>query len=510
MSIYLVELTAIIDSLGTSKVFRFSTGGFVTKPSDIPANAVYEDRLKQPALVRRDMYSNGTTGGASRVGFGELVLVNLDGGLDDFRNYGFDGQPLVLKVGEEKAPFTSFMKVLTGTMEQVELDQKELRVRVRDRQAELAEPIQTIRYLGTGDLEGTGLDVQGRVKPLIYGQVFNIVPVAVNPMKQIYQVADNPIHDIQFVYDAGVSLVREMPDYLTETDLLDDLLKPAPGKFRVFEGYFRLNTRPTGVLTVDAVEGALVADRSVAQILKRMAMQVGIPALDIDSADVTALDASNASPVGIYIEQETTAIQAMDEVAQSIGAYFGFDAVGKFRLGRLTAPMGMPVVTVDENTIIGNELERTIARDDGRGIPSYRVNLEYAKNYTPQGPDQLAAAVEDVRAAELALQYRTVTEEDTDVLLKHRLSPELKRTTLLINQMDAMAEASRLLMLYSTLREVYEVTVRLEDEFIAALDIGEIVAIKYRRFGLNMGKNFVVIGLEVDYQLNRASLTLWG
>ena len=340
--------------------------------------------------------------------------------------------------------------------------------------------------------------------------MFNIIPVAVNPLKQIYQVADNPIEDIQFVYDSGIALTRETPDYANETDLLDDLLKPAAGHYRVFEGYFRLNTRPVGVLTADAVEGALAADRSVAQILERMALQVGIPALDINNADVIALDAANDSPVGIYIDQDFTAIQAMDEVAQSIGAYFGFDQLGIFRMGRLEAPTNMPVVTIDENTIIGNELERTVSRDEGRGIPSYRVNLQYAKNYTVQGLDQLAAALADERAAELALDYRGVTSEDLDVLLKHRLSPELNRVTLLINELDAQAEADRLLALYSTLREVYEVTVRLEDDIISLLDIGEEVQIKYRRFGLNMGKTFIVIGLEVDYQLNRASLTLWG
>lgn len=510
MRIYLVELTAIVDSLGTAQVFRFSTGGYITEPTDTPPNAVYQDRLKQPALVRRDMYSNATTGGASRVGIGEMILVNLDGGLDEMRNYGFDGQPLVVKVGESRAPFSSFTPVLTGTMEQVELDQRELRIRVRDRQVELAEPIQPIRYLGTGGLEGTDLDVKGRVKPLIYGQVFNIIPVSVNPLKQIYQVAANPINDIQFVYDAGIALVRETPDYASEAQLQDDLLKPAAGKFRVYQGYFRLSARPTGVLTVDAVEGSNAAARSTAQVIKRLALQAGIPALDIDNTDITQLDLANPAPVGIYIDQDFTGLQAMDEVAQSIGAYFGFDQLGKFRVGRLSAPLGNPVATIDENSIIGNELERVVSRDDGRGIPTYRVNLEYAKNYTVQGLDQLAAAVADERAAELSLPFRTITVEDTNILLKHRLAPELARQTLLINELDAQAEATRLLTLYKVLREVYEVTVRLEDSIISLLDIGEEVAIRYRRFGLNMGKTFIVIGLEVDYQLNRASLTLWG
>lgn len=510
MRIYLVELTAVVDAIGTTEVLRFSTGGFVTEPGDTPANTIYQDRLKQPALVRRDMYSNATTSGSSRVGFGELVLVNLDGGLDYLKDYGFDGQPLVVKVGDNTEAFSSFTNVLTGTMEQVELTQGELRIRIRDRQAELAEPIQDNRYLGTGDLEGNSLDVRGRPKPLIYGEVFNITPVPVFPLEQIYQVADNAIEDITAVYDSGVLLTRVTPDYTDAAHLLDDAHTPSAGSFRVFEGYFRLNSRPAGLLTADAVEGATVADRSVAQVLKRMALKVGIDAGDIDAGDVTDLDTSNDAPVGIYIDQEVTALQVMDEVAESIGAYFGFDQLGKFRMGRLNAPVNLPIVTVDENTIIGDELERVVSRDAGRGIPTYRVTLEYARNYTVQGLDQLAASVTDDRAAELSLLYRTVVAEDTDILLKHKLAPELARRTLLTEIADAEAEAARLLTLYSTLRDVYEVTVRLDETVISALDIGVEVEIVYRRFGLSSGKSFIVIGLEVDYQLNRALLILWG
>lgn len=510
MRTYLVEITAVTDFLGTTTVLRFADKGFTTDPTDTPPNTTFIERLKQPAVVRRDMYANGTTGGASRVGFGELVLSNADGGLDYLKDYGFDGQPLRVLVGDPEFGFGSFDVVLTATMEQVELDQRELRIRVRDRQAELAEPIQTVRYLGTGDLEGTGLDVQGRVKPLVYGQVFNVLPVTVTPLKHIYQVADNPIEDIQFVYDQGVALTRTLPDYTDEAHLLDDGHKPAAGHFRVYQGYFRLHARPTGVLTADVVEGATVADRSVAQILKRMALQVGVLAGDIDNTDVTDLDAANDSPVGIYIDQDFTAIQAMDEVAQSIGAYFGFDQLGVFRMGRLESPPLTSIFTIDENLIIGNELERVTTRDEGRGVPSYRVNLDFAKNYTVQGTDQLAASVDDDRAAELALAYRKVVAEDLTILNKHKLSPEINRVTLLLEQTDAQAEALRLLNLYKVSREVYDVTVRLEDEFISLLDIGEAVTILYRRFGLDLGKNFIIIGLEVDYQLNRANLILWG
>jgi hypothetical protein len=138
------------------------------------------------------------------------------------------------------------------------------------------------------------------------------------------------------------------------------------------------------------------------------------------------------------------------------------------------------------------------------------VNLSYRRNWTVQDRGQLAGAVLDARASEVAQAERSVTAESAGVLLKHPLSPEVVRTTLLIDKTAATTEANRLLGLYSVQREIYEATVYLGDALIAVLDISEEITLQYPRFGLDAGKDFVVLGLEVDYQLNRARIILWG
>jgi len=240
-----VDITAVVDNIGTKQILRYSSGAYVTSPMSVPPNVYYEERLKHPSLVRLDMFSSGRTYGSSQIGVGELVLSNSDGALDYLQDFGFDGQELVLRVGRQDTDISTFDIVLTATMEQVEITQRELVIRVRDKQNILNEPLQQNLYLGTGGVEGSDLTIKGQVKPLVYGKVFNIVPVTVNSLNFIYQVSDSNIHDIAFVYDAGLALTKGA-NYASLSDLLT--ISPAAGQYRQFQGYFRLGVRPAGVV----------------------------------------------------------------------------------------------------------------------------------------------------------------------------------------------------------------------------------------------------------------------
>lgn len=504
-TIYLVDITAVVDNVGTKQIFRFSSASYVTSPTSTPPNTYYEERLKQPALVRMDMFSSGRTYGASQVGVGELVLSNADGGLDFLQDYGFDGQPLVLRVGSPDQDISAFQVVLTTTMEQVEITQRELRVRVRDKQSVLNDPIQQNLYLGTGGLEGSDLSVKGQPKPLIFGKVFNILPISVDSNLFIYQISDSNIHDVSFVYDRGVALTKET-NYASITELTT--VAPDAGQYRQFQGYFRLGARPTGILTCDVVETNLTTNHSVAEILKRIALRMGIPSGDIDNTSISNLNSLNNSEVGIYIPNAAFALEVMDEIAESIGAFYGFDSNGKFKVGRLDSPSGLADITLISDSIL--EIDKVASRDSDKGIPSYRIDLKYAKNYTLQDRSNLAPAVADARVDELSVEYRTVVAEDLGVLNKHNLSPEIVKNTLLVSAVAAQNEANRLLNIYKVRRDVFTLRVRLDSEIISLLAIGKIIDLFYYRYGLNSGKKLLIIGLEVDYQANKAELTLWG
>jgi hypothetical protein len=506
--IYIVEITAAIDAAGTTTTLRYASKPYTTKPSDTPANTFYDDRITNPASISRSLYSNGTTSGASRVNYGAVELSNVDGGLDSILKYSFDGRSLVIKIGNEGDAYSAFTTILNGTMEQVEFTFSKVTILARDKLAIVDMPLQTTLYAGNNALpdgvEGVA-DIAKSPKPLLYGQVFNIAPIMVNSSKLTYQINDGAIQSVSNVYDKGIALTAGA-DYANVTAL--HAASPASGTFVtcLALGYIRLGAVPTGLLTCDATQGAASSNRTVAQVLKAMALKAGIASGDINASDVTALDTANNSVIGIWVDGTDSAMVAMDKVAQSIGAYFGFDALGVLRMGLFTAPTGSATLEIDINNILSIEHSRT--NDTDKGIPAWRINLTYQKNYSVQDFD-LAGAVTAARRSVLSLPALTKSAEDTVIKTQYTLAPTIEKESLLVDATAAQTEATRLLNLYKTSRDLYTVTIAL-DLTTTLPDLNNIVNITMNRFGLNSGKLFKIIGIESDYSKNRATLTLWG
>lgn len=506
--IYLIEMDCAVDAAGTVQTLRFASQGYVTQPTDNPPNAYYEPRLRQTGTLGRTMYSDATTMGRSKVGIGELELVNTDGALDTLGNYGYDWREFRLLTVAPGQPYASAVLALRGVMEQPELSYKTLTVILHDRLAELDDVLCKHRYGGTNVLpngeDGTA-DIAGKAVPRLYGTVFNIAPVLVNTSKLIYQVHDGAIASIPNVYDAGLALARGA-DYSSVADM--EANAPTAGQYRVYlaGGYFRLGSSASGQLTCDAQAGT-PAQRTCAQILKQIALDMGVASADINAASVAALDALNSAECGIWIADDTHAITAMDNVAQSIGASFGFDRLGTFTVSRLDVPAGAPMMTLDASSII--DIDRERSNDANKGIPSYRMVLTYSKNYTIQ-TSGIAGSVTDARRAVIGAASQQVIAEDASVKLKHLSSPAMTRDTCLAWQADAAAEAARLLAIYKVRRDTYQAKIRLDATALTALDLGVCIAVQFPRFGMQGARLLRVLGIESDYASNTATLTLWG
>lgn len=509
--IYLAEITAITDAIGTSTTLRFGTAYYTTAPTDAPANAFYDARLQDPGNIKIDMYSDRSTSGSSKIGYGDIVLINNDGGLDYISGYGFDGQDLIIRMAESSSAAypAGFTKVFQGTVISAEFDLEKVVLRVKDKQSYFDLAVNVNRYAGNNvlpdGLEGTATDIKGRMKPKIFGTVYNIAPVFVNTSKLTFQVSDGAVNDIAAVYDRGVSITKGA-DYATSALL--QAAAPGAGTYITCfaEGYFRLGTSPTGQITADVVQGAAASNRTCAKILEQIALAVGLSAGEISAADIAALDAKNSAVIGIYIDSDDPALSFADQIANSIGAWYGFDQDGVLRMGRIEAPAS-PAVTLTGIDLIS--IERLTSRDHGSGVPNYRAVINYHKNYTVQNSD-LAGSVTAARRAELSQQFFAEKSEDLTVLTKHNLSDELLKDTLITSQSDAATESARVLALYKTEREVYNVSVWLNDDIIQYLNLGAVVSLVYNRFGLDSGKNFMIIGLDTDFLNNTLSVTLWG
>ena len=509
--IYVAEVTYYDLQDDTEKTVLFGTRALSTKPTDTPADTEVKDRVIQPALVRRDVFDTGTTGGASRVGYGELELRNDDGELDWLNTVALDGRRLVVRVASSiGATYPSgYQTLLVATMEEVEITQQAVRIRIRDRQVFTSRLVQTNRYGGTNVLpsgvDGIVSDLKGKPKPILYGAAYNVEPPCVNTSRLIYQVNDGAVRDVMAVYDSGALLARG-EDYADQTAM--ETTGPAPGSYRVWKagGMFRLGTAPAGQVTCDAVEGAWPADRTAAQVFKRVLVErAGRDPSELSSADVAALDAVQRATVGIYVDADTTVTQVLDLVAQSVGAWWAADVGGLIRLQRLDAPTGEPVLRLTGETI------RSLTRqplNDG-GLPVYRVTVRCVPNYTVQ-TSGLVGQVGAARRARLAQPFQDGTATDLTTLDTYLLSPEKIVETALSCRSAGEAEAARLLALYGVKRDRFEVVAQATASTLAEVDLGAVIEITYRRFGLESGKLFRVLGYQLDPVAGTVSLTVWG
>jgi len=522
--IYTAEITVYDPALpGSRTLFFASDEGFTSRTSDSPSDTVFEPRIMQPALLRRDAFDKGTTGGRSRVGYGELILNNADGGLDSFIDYGLDSRELVIRVGD---PFTDaypagFTTILRGSMTQPEVSATRVRIPVRDRQYLIPKESNLTRYAGTNVLpagvEGVE-DLAGLPKPQLWGKVYNVTPVLVNSSRLIFQVKNGAISDVPAAYDRGSALTKGA-NYSSQADM--ETNAPSAGNYRVWPagGMFRLGSSLTGLLTCDVTEGATAADRTAAQVFKALLTTLGgVSVSDISASDLTDLDAANSAEIGVYasvaLEKDEQGNldpepirTLLDYVARSVGAWWATDISGLFRIKRLEAPSGSPVVDLSADNVIA--FDRVATQDPGNGIPAYRALVRCVPNWTPQTSD-LASGVTAARRGILAQPYQTATATDTATLTKHPNASVLDVPALFATLADGTTEAARLLALYGVRRDRIEARVNLTTDEQAALDLGAVVRLTYPRYGYDAGKLFRVLGYQLDSRRGTAVVTLWG
>lgn len=506
--IYLVEMTAATDSVGTTTVLRATTAAsWATRTSDTPSNTPYLPRVKTAGLLRRDISSPGRIGGATITGYGLVELANPDGALDGWLDYGFSGRSCVIRAGEASDAYADFTTVQSGSMDQPEATISTITVRIRDRLGELQKPLLSSKYAGTNSLP-SGLegveDIEGSIKPRLYGTAKNFSPPCVNTSRLIFQISDEAYNSAT-VYDQGVALTAGS-DYTSQADM--ETTAPSAGQVRLWKsgGYFRLGSTPAGAITCDASQGAAVANRTPAQLISAIAEDAGISTSDISSSDVTALDSAASYEAGLWISDDRTATEALDALANSVGAWYGFDRLGKLRMAQLTAP-GTASFTLQPYSI--TQLSRAASDEGGVGLPAWRVTIDYKPVYTVQRDADLAGSVGLTTRQVVKRPVRSVIASDATIKTKHLLASDEKFSTVLNNKADAQAEATRRLALLKVERALYIVRARVNAALFSAAELGVSCAVNTTRFGLS-GKTFRITGIKHDPLASVLELSIWG
>lgn len=510
--VYLAELQAYNLTTSTIETLRFCSNKGYTDSS----GNFYHPRMEQPGLVTRSVLSATTFGGAAQNQFGEMTLVNIDGGLDYLAGYSFDGRDFALKLGDETADISTFTIVTRAIIDRFSLEYSRANISLRDKTRSLDIPAQPLLFAGDNvlpaGLEGVE-DLKGRRKPLILGTVKNISPVMVNSSKLVYQLSTAAISATGLnVRDKGVALTYA-GTYANETDMMaDTTLSAGSYKALLSSGMIRLGSTPAGTITADCQSSATPNSTATEIIRELVYTYAGIASDGTTNSDFSALTSANNDPLGIVIEGEMTIAEAIDHVARSVGAWFGFDQLNRFRVKQVVLPSGLVTLEIDEFQVIA--IERESLSSGAESAPVWQYALNYAKNFTVQGHDSLAGSVSAADKAFYAEEWRKQSTSDSAVKTAHLSAQDLLHDSYFINATDALAEASRRLTILKSQLVLFKVTVRIDFNLavLSGVTIGINVMVKYPRFGLDGSANniFKIVSMTADYRIGQIELGLWG
>lgn len=382
----------------------------------------------------------------------------------------------------------------------------ELILKIQDLGAKLKDRKQILIYSGTGGKNGTA-DLAGRTRPLGFGAPSNVTLQLVDPANFIFQASSSAIFAVDAVFDRGAELTAGQ-NYPTFDDLAAATVSNGTYATCLAEGYVAVG----GGADPGSVTANIRFDESAthASTILRIVQDLGpLVAAEIDDGSFDAFAAAQPAEIGIFFPagDESTVEDAVERIAFSGGAFAGQDRSGLYRVQRIEAPAMTPQWVFDDREIVFDGDRRMARREPPYGVPWKSWGLGYDKNWTVQDSASIAAGVDAERKIYLGSESRFVYGQNAKVAVTHKTSRGVIRQSLFLQAADAATEAARLSELYGLGRAIYEVPVKTA---LFSVRIGETVRLTYPRWGLNQGRNFVVIGANDDGDTFSTDLVVFG
>ncbi|HEV7458237.1 MAG TPA: hypothetical protein VGN96_15810 [Roseococcus sp.] len=490
------------DSISATRSLYFSDRGFVTEPTESPANTYWDRRIEVPFRFTQSLYAGTAVSGRSEVSAGSITLANDDGALDALADYDWDGRLVELRhTSVAKPVLADFALVFSGVAERIVLGD-ELQIEIRDLQALLDEPFQPDRYAGTGGQEGPA-EFEGRRKPTLLGRVRQFQPIMLDSATLLYAFGAGPVGGILALRDAGVTLTAGT-DHATFADLAAATV--AGGTYHTCNALalFRLGSLPVGVLTADAdgaAPGGTVLRTFAALAVHVIDRATTLGAGDFATGTVAAMNTTAPQHLGWWDDGggEVTVRQVLDRLAASVGAHYGFGIDRKITLGRLDAPAVTPDLVLTDRDVV-----RLEPREVARRLKAQVVR--WGRRWRPLRPDEIAGSVSDTLRAEMQEEWRQASNESAPVAAASLLAREETEDSVFDSATDAADEAARRVALYGARRAAFAVDVASD----VAVTVGQTVELRDARYGLSAGKRFRVLELSRDVARDTLTLEVWG
>lgn len=499
---------------------RASDRGYVTLPADPPGLVVYPPILAEAVEIDRAL-ALAPDGAGAGAAWGAVRLVNDDGALDAlFTAANVDGRAVRVRAGrkipqphgyESDPSYSDTTEVFAGIGAGLALEDRGLRVELRDAGYWLERLVDGDAYAGTGGLEGNET-LAGKRKPRVRGgtlaaPVRNVRPVLVDPAALIYQWTDAG-GDLVTLYerglDGGITDAGDVADLYSGSTPAGQYRTDAP------RGLFQLGSTPAGEITVDCTgdfPSGEVATDAAAIALRVLLEDASVPAQWIDDGAFIGLSAARpwAAGFALDLDEPLDSVQVVGRLLGSIGA-----RLVPRRTGRLScvvldvpAPGARPAYAYTAANVVACAHRRLPQPLDP---PPARLRVGYARNHTVQTSD-IAPTVTAARRQVLAEPVQVVSAAAAAVLNAWRRpsDPAVVETDLL-DEADAQTLVDALADLWCTAsgRRLWEVTVPIA--FALRHEIGAAVSLTYPLAGLSAGALGRVVGERLRWAEGLATL----
>lgn len=309
--------------------------------------------MKKPSITH-DLFDGNFTGtintGTASL---EIAMFGLKRASATVARYRWAAAPVNLYSVD---PITGIVtEIFTGIVNKADNTAEKLKLDIKVNTAPLDGPALTLTYFGTGGIEGT-VDLRNKVKPWCLGACSNVEAVLIDGLNSVYQVsAYGAIDAVVAVYEKAASFGAGIGDYASYLTLVAATVPPGRWATCLASGLFRLGAPAAGVITAD-VQGDAVNGfvRLTGAIITRIvqnanALPANIAASSIttlDTASLAALDTAVPRPINVYLTQQITLIQLVQELVRPCNAAAGVSWLGKLFVARFGA-IGTSAITLD-------------------------------------------------------------------------------------------------------------------------------------------------------------------
>ncbi|MBP2303418.1 hypothetical protein [Azospirillum picis] len=502
---YLMRVEPYDATLGAVRPLFFSDLGFTSEPGDSPSNTYFVRRIETPLQVRRSLFDGSAVGGFSETSFGSATLANDDGGLDWLSDLDWDGRLVEIRYTPlERPTLADFTVLFSGAAEQL-VPGDEIEIQLRDLLVLLDVPASRGQFSGAGGIDGTS-ELKGRDKPWLIGRRRQIEPVLIDAINNVYMVDPLGFSTLLAARDKGVAYPVPVGDYASYAALVAAPLTGNNVATAKAAGLIRLSQDPDGRFTIDAegvrVSGAWIyrfADL-VRHVVTSMTTVTGAGLLD---ASFTAMNTLQPAVLSYWCDGSSVpkVREVIDQLADSVGAYWGFGEDRLLSLGRYDGPATTADFVFGERDVID-----LTPRSVDRRMKSLKLGYRpFGVTFTASDLDRVNVTPADAEAFQNEYRWTAVA-TNAAAAEASLLATDEEANTLFDAEADAIAERDRRLTLHAAKRKAFEAVVPLTP----GLTVGHTIRLTDSRYGLSAGWLGLVLEIERDADDETMKLTVLG